>query len=183
MTLKKGTRTRLATASVLVLVLASGVVLGLALDHQMEVRNASNQGFSRSRPPGGADRGGRGATDSSWDSARASSRGSSERGSSLLVEQVGLSEVQSEQMDSIMRFYRGQMRSLHEEFNDAYNSRYMEIQSASREAVRGVLTVDQLEVYDSIRGEWQRRMEERRVDTIGEPGNGRGDGRGGPGIP
>ena len=167
MALKASTRTRLATASVLVLVLAAGMVLGIAVDRQLEARGASSEGARWSRPPGGGDRGVRGAGDRSPDSSRSPSRGPSQRGSSLLVEQVGLSEVQLAQVDSIMRFYGGQMRALHEEFDDAYNTRYREIQTASREAVRGVLTAEQVTVYDSIRAEWQRRREERRDDSTG----------------
>ena len=121
--------------------------------------------------------------DRSRDSARSPSRGPSQRGSSLLVEQVGLSEGQLDQVDSIMRFYGGQMRVLHEEFDEAYNTRYREIQTASREAVRGVLTAEQLVVYDSIRAGWQRRREERREDSTGSARPQQGDGGHGPRIP
>jgi len=92
-----------------------------------------------------------------------------------LVEQVGLSEGQLTQLDSIMRFYGGQMRALHEEFDEAYNTRYRDLQTASRDAVRGVLTSEQLLVYDSIRAEWQSRREERREDSTGSFGSQQGE--------
>jgi hypothetical protein len=99
------------------------------------------------------------------------------------VEQVGLSEGQLQQVDSIMRYYRDQMRALHEEFDEAYSSRYRELQAASREAVRGVLTTEQVVVYDSIRGEWRQRWEESRQDTADEVREDRNNGRRGPGVP
>ncbi len=182
MTLERGTRTRLATASVLILVLATGMVLGIAVDRQLDARDAPSEDARWSRPSGGGEREGRGAVDHSRDTSRSLTRGPSQRGASLLVEQVGLSEGQLEQVDSIMRFYGGQMRDLHEEFNEAYSTRYREIQTASREAVRGVLTAEQVMVYDSMRIEWQRRREERREDSTGSSGSQQGGGRG-PRIP
>ena len=183
MTLEKGTRTRLATASVLMLVLAAGVVLGIAADRQLEARNASGAAARWPRPSVGGDRGGRGTGDRSRDPSRNPTWNPSQRGSSLLVEQVGLSEGQLTQLDSIMSFYGGQMRDLHQEFDEAYNTRYRDIQTASREAVRGILTAEQLVVYDSIRGEWQRWREERREDSTGSARPQQGDSGRGPPIP
>jgi hypothetical protein len=100
-----------------------------------------------------------------------------------LVEQVGLSETQVEQVDSVMRYYRGEMRALHEEFDQAYSSRYRELQTASREAVRAILTVEQLVVYDSIRAEWRERWEGNRLDSVGGGERGRSDGSKKPRFP
>jgi hypothetical protein len=69
-----------------------------------------------------------------------------------------------------MSYYRDQMRLLHEEFDEAYSVRYRDIQNASREAIRGVLTAEQLVVYDSIRAEWRRRWEEDRQSSEGGGG-------------
>jgi hypothetical protein len=99
------------------------------------------------------------------------------------VEQVGLSEVQVQQVDSIMRYYRDQMMALHEEFDEAYSPRYRELQNASREAVRGVLTSEQLVVYDSIRAEWRQRWEESRQDSAEGSAEDRNNGRRGPRAP
>jgi len=106
------------------------------------------------------------------------------------VEEVGLSDGQVEQVDSIMNFYWREMVALHEEFDDAYNPRYREIQVASRVAVRGVLTTEQLvvydsirAVYDSIRGDWQRRLEERQEDSTVSSRAQRGEGGHSPRIP
>jgi hypothetical protein len=83
----------------------------------------------------------------------------------MIVDQVGLSEAQKIQVDSIVGFYRGQMRALHEEFDEAYSARYRDLNREAREEVRTVLTEEQRVVYDSLQADWQRRREERRQES------------------
>lgn len=157
-------RARITTAIVLLLVLGSGVVLGVALDRQLEsraqARGEPGQWNDRPRPEG-RDRG--------FDPRRGSSREApperSDRGRRLLVEQVGLTEAQNEKVDSIVEYYRSQMKALHDEFDQAYNTRFREIMQATSDEIKAVLTPDQQVAYDSIRAEWARRREERRQDS------------------
>lgn len=169
MALEPRSRARLATAGILFLLLSSGVVLGVALDRQIGAGTVD-----------GANRGGWGRNSDSGENARDStSRNRDPRRRSLLVEQVGLSEMQKAQVDSIVAFYRGEMRDLHEEFDKAYTSRYREITEATREDIRGILNVEQGFAYDSLLVEWDSRVRQRREDSISGSGTARGRGGGG----
>jgi Spy/CpxP family protein refolding chaperone len=185
MTIERSTRARLTTALVLLLVLASGVVLGMALDRQLAARGAIGEEARRTEGRPGMDGRNRGFDPRSRDSTRDSSQGRapSQRGPSLIVEQVGLSEIQKVQVDSIVGYYSTQMTELHEEFNGAYNPRYREIMVKSREDMLSILTAEQRVVYDSLLVEMRARREESRRDSTGSSGDGRGEGRGGPRIP
>jgi hypothetical protein len=167
MTLERSARTRLTSAFVLLLVLASGMVLGVALDRRLEARSIDDvEATGTAERPENQDRRG------GFDLRRRDSgdRGgeagdSAQRRRPLLVDQVGLSEVQELQIDSIVGFYRGQMRALHEEFDRAYSSRYREIMAQTREEIRGVLDEEQRAAYDSILAERDRRRDENRRDS------------------
>jgi len=95
----------------------------------------------------------------------------------MIVDQVGLSEVQKARVDSIVGYFRGQMRALHEEFDEAYSTRYQELNRMVREEVRAVLTDEQRIVYDSLQAVWIQRRQERQQDSI--PGDARGHPGGG----
>jgi Spy/CpxP family protein refolding chaperone len=176
MSLDRVTRTRLTTAVVLLLVLGSGIVLGVALDRELEAR-ADRARWSNQERPEGRDRGfdprSRGP---SMDSP--SDRSGPNRRPPLLVEQVGLTEEQHQKIDSIVDYYGAQMRDLHDEFDEAFNTRFREIMTITRDEIKAVLTPEQSVAYDSIRAEWSRRREERRQDSA----SARGDGGKGPGI-
>ena len=175
MTLERSTRARITTALVLTLVLSAGVVLGVALDRKLEARSVAGEEFRRPDGPPGMDRGRGFDPQRSRDPSRPPSepRDSTRRRPPMVLDQVGLSDVQKEQVDSIVGYFRGQMRALHEEFDEAYATRYRELNRQAREEVRGVMTEDQRLVYDSLQAEWARRRAERREDSI----SGRGDGR------
>ena len=176
MTLERGTRARLTAAFVLLLVLGSGVVLGVALDRQLEARTASGREFRRPPVRSGMDPRGRGFEPRSGDSSRGPSepRDSARGRPDLIVDLVGLSDVQKAQTDSIYWHYQGQMRALHEEFDSAYSSRYREIMSESREAMISILSAEQRVVYDSLLVDWNRRRQERRQDSVPPTGSDRG---------
>jgi hypothetical protein len=168
MTLERDARTRLTTAVVLLLVLAAGVVLGVALERQLEAKAVSGEaardrGEERTSPERDRRPGDR-------------ARDASPRRASLLVEQVGLSEEQKEKVDSIVGYYRGQMRVLHEEFNAIYMSRYTEILETTRNAIRAVLDDAQRVAYDSLLVEFDQRVQQpRRRDSIGDTGDSRNE--------
>jgi len=87
------------------------------------------------------------------------------------------------QVDSIVGYYRTQMRDLHDEFDEAYNSRYREIMAKSREEILRILTAEQRVAYDSLLVEMRARREGSRRDSTEGSGDGGGEGRGGPRIP
>ena len=180
MALERGTRAKVTAAIVLSLVLGSGVVLGVALDRRLEARNVAGEESMRPDRRPGVDSRSRGFDPRSRDSSRGPSQGrdSSQRRPSLIVEEVGLSEAQRAQADSIYWHYGGQMQALHEEFDEAYSPRYREIVAQSREDMLGILTAEQRVVYDSLLVERERRREERRSDSIEGGGSGRPGGGG-----
>ncbi len=174
MTLERSTVARLTTAAVLLLVLGAGVVLGIALDRQLGARGVTEldaagpvarpgqegrrRGFDpRARGPG-------------------EERDSTRRRPSLIVEEVGLSEEQRAQADSIYWLYRGRMRALHEEFDAAYTSRFEEIMSQSREDMLSILTVEQRATYDSLLSVWDQRRRGGDQDSIQAQGEDSGEG-------
>lgn len=174
MTLERSTRTRLTTAIVLFLFLGAGVVLGVALDRQLEARGIIGEGARSPDGRRGGDDRRRGFDPRPRDSSRSPSetRDSTRRRPSMIVDQVGLSEVQKEQVDSIVSYFRGQMRALHDEFDEAYMTRYRELNQKAREEVRAVLTDEQRMAYDSLMAEWAQRRQERE-DSLSELGQGR----------
>ncbi len=172
MTLERSTRARLTTALVLFLVLGSGVVWGVALDRRLGARGViGEEARSPEGRPGMSGRS-RGFDSRSGGSSRdpSQARNPSQRGPSLIVEQVGLSEVQKEQVDSIVGYYRAQMRSLHDEFDETYMNRFGELNRMVREEVRAILTVEQRTTYDSLQAEWERRRQDRRQDSVSNTG-------------
>ncbi|MGD2122835.1 MAG: hypothetical protein PVJ76_13870, partial [Gemmatimonadota bacterium] len=163
---------------VLLLVLGTGMVLGMALDRQLEARAVRGGQDWRPPAPQRTDSWRRGFDSRPRDSSRdpEESRDSIRRRPSLIVEQVGLSEEQEAQADSIFWLYRSRMRALHEEFDAAYSSRFEEIMAQSREDMLSILTAEQRLVYDSLLSEWDHRIEERRQDSISEQGGNGGEG-------
>ncbi len=153
MSMEGGTRTRLVTVLVLLLVLAAGFVLGMAASHQVTAPGLTGEQVGRSEE-GGDDP----------ERAETGETSGSESGSRrpLLIEQVGLSDVQNTKKDSIVGYYRERMRALHEEFDSAYNTRYREIVIETRDALRSLLSDEQRLAYDSLLVASDRRREERR---------------------
>ncbi len=176
MTLERSTRARITTALVLFLVLAAGIVLGVALDRRLETKDVLR------RPSGRPDVEGRSrgfdprSRDSSQSHTPFQPGDSSQRRRSLIVEQVGLSEAQKEQVDSIVGFYRARMRTLHDEFDEAYMTRFREITQTTRKEIEAILTVEQQVAYDSLVADWDRRREVRRQDSISDTGGRRDEG-------
>lgn len=171
MSMKKSTQARLTTAVILLMVLGSGVVLGVALDRQLEGRgfNREDAGGIEARPERDERR--RGYDPRSRDPARGmpEARDSTRRRPSMLVDQVGLTEEQKEQVDSIVGYFRDRMQELHEEFGEAYMTRFRELNQMARAEIRGILTDEQRTIYDSLQADWNRRRQERREDSISPP--------------
>ncbi len=175
MTIERSTRARFTAAFVLVMVLGAGVVLGMAIDRTLGQRGDAGE---VARSPGnrsGPDSRSRGGFEPRSNRMLPPPGDSTQRRPPLIVEQVGLSEAQEAQVDSILSFYGERMRDLHSEFDQAYSSRYREITQATREAIKGILTAEQRVAYDSLLVEWNRRRQERRTDSLeGNEGSGGG---------
>jgi len=168
MTLERKARTRLTTALVLLLVLGAGGVLGAALDRQLVAKGATGVEFRHPDLEADADRRGREPGD------RSRGEGMERRGP-LLVEQVGLSELQKTQVDSVVTYYRRQMRTLHDEFNEDYMARSRELVQNTRNDLRSLLTSEQRAAYDSLLVESDTRWSQRRDDSISGPRERRDD--------
>ncbi len=162
MSLQPVVKTRLATILILLLVLVSGAVLGIALDRSLEAKAAAvanESGEAGNRRSGGTGAGGE--------------EGQNSGRRRLIVEQVGLSESQKAEVDSIFTHYRQQMRALQDElqseFQAAFTPRYRGLVEETREQIKGVLDPDQRVVYDSLLVEHDRRRAEQRRERDSVP--------------
>lgn len=170
MSIEKGMRTRLTTVFILFLVLVAGSVLGIAMDRRLHakavVAERSDGGSDRQRASGEANE-------------AEGEAGEASRPRRLIVEQVGLSDDQKVQIDSIVGHYRQKMRDLQgelqAELQAAYTPRYRELLEATRTEVKAVLSPGQQAAYDSLLAEHdQRRAQRQSRDSV--PGS-RGEGR------
>ena len=127
-------RTRLATVVVLTAVFASGVLLGYAADRTMGA------------PPAAEAEGG--------EEQREARR-------PPLYEQVGPTEAQKAVIDSIVADMRTAMRALHAEFRESYDARYAALIQDTRNAIKGVLTPEQAQAYDSLTAQRDRESAQR----------------------
>ena len=78
-----------------------------------------------------------------------------------MYEQVGPDEAQKILIDSIVGEYTSSMKALHAEFRAAYNPRYQALVEDTRTAIKGVLTPEQAQAYDSILVDYEKRRAER----------------------
>ena len=168
MSMEKGTRTRLTTILILLLVLVAGAVLGVAVDRRLEGKAApSVAGESEMERGGTSGESGEGRGEA----------GEPSRRRRLIVEQVGLSEDQKTRVDSIVDRYRQEMRDLQEELQAelraAYTPRYRELLEQTRAEIKGVLSPDQVVAYDSLLAERAQRREQHRDSVPGSRGGGR----------
>jgi Spy/CpxP family protein refolding chaperone len=132
--MERSARTRMTTAVVLAVVFAAGLLVGMAVDRTPIV-------------PG----------EQVADTARREDRGRRTR----MYEQVGPSEAQKTQIDSIVGQYRGDLRVLQRELRDAYDQRYQALIQQTRDAIKGVLTPEQAAQYDSLVAAYEKRRAER----------------------
>lgn len=160
--LSGGLRARLATLAILGVVFGAGLVVGVAVDRQVvsaadappSTRPAEND---RERDRDRGDREGRDDRDDRDD-------GDERRRRTPMIERVGLSETQKQEVDSIFRSWGGRMSDLHKE----YRSHYWEVVDSTRAAMRRVLTPEQAAAYDSLVAESDRR---RRPNSVTLPRN------------
>lgn len=176
--MEKTQRTRLASALILALVFASGVVVGIAFDRATFTTSAGDE-----------------AVASEGDASAADGREGRDRRRPM-YEQVGeLTDAQRSEIDAIVEAHRAarrEMRDAWEEelepvrqameaweeehvapLRDKWEPRFDSLTQATRARIRGVMTTQQAERYDSLLTEYEKRMEERRRDRDS------GDDRGG----
>jgi hypothetical protein len=77
----------------------------------------------------------------------------------LIVEGVGLTAFQKTSVDSLVSFHRKRMSDLNEEFRPRYRAVIADL----REEIKGVLTDDQREMYDTLLEESDARRRARRT--------------------
>jgi Spy/CpxP family protein refolding chaperone len=131
-------RTKLVTGVVVAVVFGAGMLLGLALDRSLA------------------------ATPTEEVAEANGARGAEDQGRRHpLYEQVGTTAEQKVRIDSIVGDYRSAMKALHAEFSAAYNPRYEALLADTRTAIKGVLTPEQAQKYDSVVVEYERRRAER----------------------
>ena len=131
-------RTRLITGVVLVVVFGAGVLLGFAADRSVVAAPAPDVASADST-----------AQDAEQPRRRP------------LYEQVRPTDAQNIQIDSIVHDYQEAMKALHAEFRKAYNPRYQALVEDTRTAIKGVLTPEQAQAYDSILVAYEQRRAER----------------------
>jgi hypothetical protein len=136
------TRARLATAAILLLVFGSGALVGMALD-----------GGAEASTPEGVD----------GQPASAEAEQPERRG--RIFDQVDLSARQKTTIDSIVVFHRERMRTLNDEFRDAYYPRFYGLIDETRALIKEEMTEEQAARYDSLLAEFDRknRSEEGRL--------------------
>ena len=130
---KSALTARMVAAAALILLFGSGVVVGLAWD---QTASASTPGQLRMEEP--SEREGRRRR--------------------LIVDDVGLSAVQQDAVDSLVVFHRQRMSDLDAEFRPRYGAVIADL----REEIKQVLTVDQRATYDVLLAEHDAERNARR---------------------
>ena len=126
-------RVKIVAVAALVLFFGSGIVVGMAWD---QTASASTSEETR-------------------DQTRSERRGRRP----LIVEGVGLTAFQKTSVDSLVSFHRKRMSDLNEEFRPRYSAVVADL----REEIKGVLTDDQREMYDTLLAENDARRRARRT--------------------
>ena len=127
-------RTRLATVGILVLILGSGFLMGLAWERGLDAAQPEPEAVAEAEET--ADEGRRG----------------------LIVERVGLTVEQKALVDSIVTHHRDLMRDLRREYRTGHRG----LIDSTRTALKSALTTEQAIQYDSLLAEYDRRRREER---------------------
>ena len=134
MSVRKTFRVKIVAGAALTLLFGSGIVVGMAWD----------QTASASTP------------EETRDETRSQRRGERRP---MIVEGVGLTALQKTSVDSLVSFHRERMSALNTEFRP----RYRAVIGDLREEIKGVLTDDQREMYDTLLAEHDARRRARRT--------------------
>ena len=126
-------RVKIVAVAALVLFFGSGIVVGMAWDQTASVSTPEE-----TRDQTRSERSGR---------------------RPLIVEGVGLTAFQKTSVDSLVSFHRKRMSDLNEEFRPRYSAVVADL----LEEIKGVLTDDQREMYDTLLAESDARRRARRT--------------------
>ena len=137
--MEPGSRIRLASAAILIVVFGAGTLLGVAWDRSLSADTTEGVNAEAGEEKGGKER----------------------RRRTPMYEQVGPTPGQKVLIDSIVEHHRDAMQRLHEEFREAYNPRYRALIHDTRDAIKGVFTPEQAAAYDSLLAERDRSRRER----------------------
>lgn len=131
---------RLASVFLLLATVAAGFWAGVAWQGR---RAAQPPGVGRASSEGSVEREVRtGNRDGQSDGDRERRR--------WAIDQIGLPPEKRAQAEEIVRHFRTQMRTLDQEFQEAYRPRHAEIVRRARDSVRSILAPDQVLAYDSL---------------------------------
>ena len=126
-------RVKIVAVAALVLFFGSGIVVGMAWDQTASVSTPEE----------------------TRDQTMSERRGRRP----LIVEGVGLTAFQKTSVDSLVSFHRKRMSDLNEEFRPRYSAVVADL----LEEIKGVLTDDQREMYDTLLAENDARRRARRT--------------------
>lgn len=68
----------------------------------------------------------------------------------LVIDEIGLPPETRAQAGEIIRHFRSRMRTLDQEFQEAYRPRHAEIVRRTRDSIRSILAPEQVLAYDSL---------------------------------
>ncbi|MDT8340892.1 MAG: hypothetical protein RQ751_05200 [Longimicrobiales bacterium] len=85
-----------------------------------------------------------------------------ERRRTPMYEQVGLTETQLVEVDSMVVHYRTRVRKLQHDSRQAYEAQYALLVDSLREGIKGVMSEAQRAQYDSLLAESDERRRARR---------------------
>ena len=139
--MEQGSRTRILTAVVIAAVFGAGVLLGLAADSSLgadEAEVVAEETSGEEEPQG--------------------------RRRAPTYAQVGPSPEQQGRIDSIVSEHRERTNGLDKETRAAYRTGFREILLETRDAIKGVFTLEQAEEYQRLLDERDARAAAERAD-------------------
>ena len=139
--MERNSRTRLTTAGILLLVFASGSLVGMAFD-----RGGDATAAELPAEP---------VAEASDDAPTAEERdGDAPRTRRRMIDRIDLSAEQRAAVDAIIQGHRARMDSLNAEFRVTYYPRYYEIVDGTRGRIMDELTDEQAATYEGLLSAW-----------------------------
>ncbi len=136
--MEQNSRTRLTTAGILLLVFASGSLVGMAFDKGGDVSAAETP--VEAEPAVEAD-------------AEGDGDGDANRGRRM-IDRIELSDAQRASVDAIIEGHRARMDSLNAEFRATYYPRFYGIVDNTRGMIMEELTDEQAATYQGLLSDW-----------------------------
>lgn len=134
--MEHGSRTRLTTALILLVVFASGILLGFAADGRLGAAPA--------------------------DMASATDPGDVDQPGTPMSRQVDPTDAQLALIDSIVKVHRARTNALDKETRAVFRQGFGEILLETREAIKGVLTPEQAVEYQRLLDEYDAQQAAER---------------------